>query len=114
MLRRVKVKVARLVLVSGVLLVLSVPALSQEAEQEKINTQTNVQEARYRLRDTTLSDKISDSSASQEELLQKFEWKQIAKNGPATGALPSIGAHSGKPYVDFRDGLNEPESHSTR
>lgn len=37
-----------------------------------------------------------------------FEWKAITANGPSAGSDPIVGAGSGKPYYDFKDGQPYP------
>ncbi len=61
--------------------------------------------ARFMLR----SESVGTTDLGKEEVhASDFAWAAISRNSPADGSDPLVGAASGKPYYDFRDGNPHP------
>lgn len=99
-------RIKKLVIISCLLLV-----ATQASAEDK--SATEAPSPRFSLGTPPVSGELAVRAVptSIEELLpppSAFEWKALTGNGPAMGSDPMVGAGSGKPYYDFKDGQPYP------
>ena len=92
-------KLLKTAVLSGVLFVL--PSI---ANADDSGSQKSAQPDSRAMLGSTLDGGSSEKQMTAED----FKWSAIAKNSPANGKDPIVGAGSGKAYYDFKDGNPHP------